>query len=142
MPPSRRRRPPPPVPNCSCIDIKMRERQDTVSVIKKGDGAGNAVTGMSSAHGSSHPTVALSTLLSPKIQIVQDSEEKEASFQGACRQSYRGKWRRKQRSRGAEEQELLKAKEMEKSKEKEEILSSSFVIFSFAFSFSFYLLWL
>ena len=98
------------------------------------------MTGAPSAHGSSHPKpkVALSPLLSPKIQIVQDSEEEEASSRGAWRQSYRGNWRREQRLRGTEEQELSKAKEMEKLKEKEEILSSSFFVFSFAFS----LLWL
>ena len=100
------------------------------------------MTGASSAHGSSHPTVALSPLLSPKIQIVQDYEEEEASSRGAWRRLYRGNWRREQRLRGTEEQELSKAKEMEKLKEKEEILSSSFFVFSFAFSFVFSSLWL
>ena len=77
---------------------------------------------MSSAHGSSHPTVALSPLLSPKIQIVQDSEEEEASSRGACRPSYRGNWKGEQRLRGTGEQDLSKAKDMERLKEKEEIL--------------------
>ena len=87
--------------------------------------------GASSAHGSSHPTVALSPLLSPKIQIVQDYEEEEASSRGAWRRLYRGNWRREQRLRGTEEQELSKAKE--KTKKEEERISS----FSFNFSISF-----
>ena len=92
------------------------------------------MTGASSAHGSSHPTVALSPLLSPQIQIVHDSEEEEASSRGAWWRLYMGNWRKEHRSRGTEEQELLKAKDMEKLKVKEEILSPSFFVFSFAFS--------